>query len=42
LRNVAVLDSFSGRTDGTRALAGETAAELQRLREVRASSGAVE
>jgi hypothetical protein len=42
LRNVAVLDSFTGRTDGTRAPAGETAAELQRLREVRGSSGAVE
>ena len=33
LRNTAVLDGFAGRTDGTRSVPGETAAELAQQRE---------
>jgi len=32
LRNTAVLDRFAGRSDGTRALPGETSAELAQQR----------
>jgi len=32
LRNGAILDRFAGRTDGTRSLPGETAAELAQQR----------
>ena len=42
MRNVALLDSFTGRSDGTRASAGETAAELQRQREAQEPSGDLE
>lgn len=41
LRNVAVLDSFAGRSDGSRSLPGETSAELEQQREARGSTGAV-
>jgi hypothetical protein len=38
LRNAAVLGQFAGRTDGTRSLPGETAAELAEQREQRDAS----
>ena len=41
MRNVAILDSFAGRTDGTRSVPGDTPAELEQQREARGSSGAV-
>jgi hypothetical protein len=41
LRNVAVLDSFAGRADGSRSLPGETSAELEEQRGAGGSSGAV-
>jgi hypothetical protein len=40
LRNVA-LDSFAGRSDGSRSLPGETSAEWEKQRGVRDSSGTV-
>jgi antitoxin FitA len=41
LRNVAVLDSIAGRSDGSRPLPGETSAELEKQRGVCDSSGPV-
>jgi hypothetical protein len=41
MRNVAILDSFAGRKDGTRSVPGETAAELEQQREAHGSSGVV-
>ncbi|MFG1719980.1 hypothetical protein [Micromonospora sp. B006] len=38
-RNVAVLDRFSGRSDGTRSLPGESATELNDQREQREPRG---
>jgi plasmid stability protein len=37
LRNTAVLDRFAGRSDGTRSLPGETAADLAEQRAQRGS-----
>jgi antitoxin FitA len=41
LRNTAILDRFSGRSDGVRLLPGESAAELAVQREQRGLGGAV-
>ncbi|MEU7795302.1 hypothetical protein AB0B11_17920 [Micromonospora tulbaghiae] len=38
-RNTAALDRFSGRSDGTRSLPGESAAELNDQREQRGPDG---
>ena len=39
VRNAAVLDRFAGRSDGSRSLPGETAAELAEQREQRGGPG---